>query len=252
MQIIKAPELTQLILTMEDWLRICPPARGILHWKDKRSAKELARFWVNKTNQSKFINFISEYFKSNFEAIEAYPEYNTRFDSYPGNTRQNDLLITGKINNSSVVVSIEAKADESYGEIIGIQLKRAIDAKLKDNNSKSLNRIFDLWQSIGKLDDQYFNYRYQLFYWIAGTLSEAQRRNCTKAICISQIFNSDTISKSKRLNNDADLNRFLSLLSNNKYPELSKNEIVGPSFVKGNNVIPNNVELYIGKYETKI
>ena len=33
------------ILSVEDWLKYAPPKKGELQWKDKRSAKELARSW---------------------------------------------------------------------------------------------------------------------------------------------------------------------------------------------------------------
>lgn len=36
----------QLITSVDDWFRHAPPKGGADHWRDGRSAKELARAWI--------------------------------------------------------------------------------------------------------------------------------------------------------------------------------------------------------------
>jgi hypothetical protein len=40
------------ILSVDDWLRYAPPKMGSRHWKDRRSAKELARSWFRRESAS--------------------------------------------------------------------------------------------------------------------------------------------------------------------------------------------------------
>ena len=37
----------QSIRSLEEWFQYAPPAKGDKHWKDGRSAKELAKAWIS-------------------------------------------------------------------------------------------------------------------------------------------------------------------------------------------------------------
>lgn len=40
------------IRSLEEWLQYAPPAKGEKHWKDGRSAKELAKAWMTYNGPS--------------------------------------------------------------------------------------------------------------------------------------------------------------------------------------------------------
>ncbi|GHU13718.1 hypothetical protein AGMMS50225_24210 [Betaproteobacteria bacterium] len=57
------------ITNLEEWFNYCPPKKGLEQWVDNRSAKEMAKFWLNQENHKFFlermINLYQYYFKNN-------------------------------------------------------------------------------------------------------------------------------------------------------------------------------------------
>jgi hypothetical protein len=47
---------------------------------------------------------------------EAIAAAQVAFDSYPGGRRNHDLLLRGRVADGPIVVGLEAKADETFGE----------------------------------------------------------------------------------------------------------------------------------------
>ena len=110
------------IRSVDDWLCQAPPAKGKAHWKDNRSAKELAKAWFPASGDPVVPDELSRLFLSSpavglieFESGE--PEALVRFDDVPGEPRHSDLLLIGSCALGRIVVSIEAKADESFGQL---------------------------------------------------------------------------------------------------------------------------------------
>jgi hypothetical protein len=50
---------------------------------------------------------------------EARAECKIRLDDFGGEQRNSDLAILGKVSNKRLLISVEAKADESFGEVVG-------------------------------------------------------------------------------------------------------------------------------------
>lgn len=133
------------ISSMEEWLLYAAPARKELHWKEGRSANELARSFLEGGFPPMLIA-LTELLHSNaelrgFEAEWAVPEYETKLDQFRGNGRNHDLIIVGKVNAKRILIAIEAKADESFGDLVEVYGTRS----LKNNpRSKSPERIRQL------------------------------------------------------------------------------------------------------------
>lgn len=90
--------------------------------------------------------------------------------------------------------------------------------------------------------------RYQLAYWLAGSIDEAIRNDIDTVFLIVQNFHSDITNKKKVKVNKDDLDNFVNFITNSSYKEIEKNEIIGP--IK--NHYTKKINLYIGIYQTYI
>lgn len=243
--------LNDQIGSLNEWFIKCPPTGKEKQWKDGRSAKETAKHWTYTIPQP-FKNILNE-FKLMFKVCS--PEYETTFDSNGGKGRNHDLLILAKNENKqSVVVSIESKADEPFGETISETIKAAEKRKKKTPNSKGLIRISELRNALfGKEDDNQLGLRYQLLTAVAGTIAEAKKQNAKSAIFLIQTFISEEIDNKKHLQNQMDLNSFITLFSKSEYTELPNNQLIGPfNITEDTKHLSKDVNLWIGKYNIEI
>jgi hypothetical protein len=63
-----------------------------------------------------------------------------------------------------------------------------------------------------------------------------------------QTFITKTIDQVKNKINQTDLDYFVDAISDRKFKSLINGTLIGPMRVQGNEFIPNNVDLWIGKY----
>ena len=247
MKICKNLIISDGISTIEEWFKKCPPQRGILQWQDGRSAKETAKHWINDVPQP-----FTDLFKGfRFEFQLCSPEYVSEFDDLRGNGRNHDLLIIAKdLGGNRIVVSVESKVDEPFGKTLADYMDDI--QKKRDNNitTQSDKRILALKNAIlPNISIQEFNkLRYQLLTAVAGTLSEAKKRNAKSAIFVVQTIFTNKIDPFKHQINQTDLDRFVDAISNGMFKNLKDGTLIGPMRVQGNNFIPNIVDLWIGKY----
>lgn len=229
-----------IIYTINEWFTFCPPKEGKKQWVPYRSAQELALFWTNIDKQNEFIKFLKEH-NFNFSDYNCYPEYETLFDDY-GNGRKNDLIIVPKTND--YLVTIEAKADEGFGNSIFInELEDSIKLKIKNNESNKLDRLIRLYSDYFRYNQSVLKLPYQLTYWFAGSIAEAKKRNINVIIMIVQEFRSKYLNDKKIDLNKKHLDLFASIISNNRYIEINDNQIFGPI----ENEYTKGLQLYIGK-----
>jgi hypothetical protein len=237
----------RIIRTIEDWETYSPPASKERQWVDGRSAKELAKIWLNN-GAFQIPDELSLLFKSNLllENIEiklAIPEYKTELDEY-GKGRVHDLLLHGNIGKENLIISIEAKVDEPFGRIIR---ERKRDNPINSNIHK---RIAHLTQSLFSQKD-IGHLRYQLLHGIGGTLMEAKRNNASFAVFVVQNLLSPHINLTKYRKNTQDLNYFVSCLRN-KETILEYGNIIGPIHVPGGKDISSDIPIFIGKIKSPI
>lgn len=243
----KADEITCL----HQWFDKCPPQGKLKHWVDGRSAKETAKHWLHTIPQP--FKDILQPFKLKYKICS--PEYVTKFDGNGGNGRNHDLLILAENEKKdTVIISIESKVDEAFGDTILETINRSIERKKKSPNSKGLKRISELRIALfGKEENSQLDLRYQLLTAVAGTVSEAEYRKSKTAILLIQTFLSDEIDKKKHLQNQSDLDAFISLFSKSKYTKILDNQLIGPlRIVSKTNHLPDDIDLWIGKYSITI
>ncbi|MGD6831026.1 DUF6946 family protein [Sutcliffiella halmapala] len=235
------------IHSLSDWLTYAAPAKKGGHLKDFRSAMELAKCWF-RDGEAKVPEELQSLLDANditkgLVISEAYPEKETRLDNY-GKGRNHDLVLFGETGKERILLSVEAKADEAYGKVVGDYLK-SVSAR-----SNVPNRIEHLTSSIlGTKTSEHL--RYQLLHAIAGTLIEAKEFGATQAIFLVHEFHSvETNSKNVTRNKD-DLNRFLFDLFEQDI-DLQPNELLGPVSVNGGEFVPEGIPLYVGKIVTDL
>jgi hypothetical protein len=237
--------------SLNEWFLKCPPQGKEKHWKDGRSAKETAKHWVYTIPQP--YKEILELWKLKFNVCS--PEYVTTFDKNGGNGRNHDLLILAENEDKeSVVISVESKVDEPFGDTISKTIKAAEKRKMDTPNSKGLNRITDLRMALfGKEDDNQLELKYQLLTAVAGTIAEAKKHKAKSAIFLVQTFISDEILKKKHLQNQNDLDSFITLFSNSKYTEIPSDQLIGPFRITSKTKhLPDDIDLWIGKFDVEI
>jgi hypothetical protein len=215
-----------------------------------RSAKELAKSWC-RSGSVQIPSEILELLESNsntkgFNIEYGIPEMETKLDGYKGNGRNHDLILIGESVGMRTLVAIEAKVDESFGDIAS----EYIFKRLQDNSiTKVPQRIKELSSAIfGDKDTGAM--RYQLIHAIAGTLIEAKNLGATKAVFLVHEFIPKIGKSKKALQNEIDLMQFFQLLTNRQNISLGK--LIGPLNIPGGGLVPSNIPLFIGKIESGI
>ena len=224
-------------------------------WADGRSAKETARAWLEAGagNLPREIASVLETHASfgALETWEAEPEVKLPFDKYRGETRNSDLAILGQDRMGSLLIAVEAKADESFSETIGDTLAKALERKLKSSASKGIARVEQLARFLfgphRKGEPSLTKIRYQLLTACAGALCEAQRRECNRALMLVHEFVTTDTNDKKHAKNATDLNTFIKRISHGSVEALSAGEIVGPFEVPGMPLLSESPPLFVGK-----
>ena len=102
------------IQTLEDWRIQASPASEA-HWKDGRSAKELAKAWTDGSGPEDLTHLLGLRAEtSDFKIASAIAEAQVAFDRHPGGKRNHDLLIRGEAGGGRV----NLLATEIYNQAI--------------------------------------------------------------------------------------------------------------------------------------
>jgi hypothetical protein len=245
MKIINGFEKRIEIDNLDKWFELCPPRKGEEHWKDYRSAKEMAKFWLNAENREDFQNFIRKAIPDfTFEYI--IPEFESEFDQFPS-PRRHDLYIEEKENKA--VVAIEGKADEPFNnKLFGEQFIETIKTKMENGKSVALDRMVNFYTNFFYLKSDILNIMYQLSYWYAGALIDAVKADTNNFIMVLQEFRSGQTDTEKLNKNHKDFENFIEYISEGKYKTITNRQIIGPIL----NMFTNQKNLFIGYYSTDL
>jgi hypothetical protein len=249
------------IYSMGDWEKYAPPKGKESHWEDGRSAKELARAWCSEAGiqpPAEFVGLLEShpYFRDT-DLEQGFPEERIRFDRYQGEPRNADLNIAGRNGGKTVAVSVEGKADESFGSSIAATLAAVERRRAKGERTNGEARITDLLDAllpaVARRSDQVGRLPYQLFTAVAGVLAWAKRLEADAALLIVHEFvegrrtdGRAATSEGKIARNGKALDSFLTLIGGSNVT-LTPGIILGPFHVAGNAFIPRDTPLYVGK-----
>ena len=129
---------------LETW-RVLAGPKSEGQWRDGRSAKEAARAWIELAPAS-LPTEILQALRSHadlrlIDEWSAEPEARITFDSFGGEPANLDLMVHARDEFGSLVIAVEAKADESFGATLAGTFRSASKRTAKNPRSKGLDRL---------------------------------------------------------------------------------------------------------------
>lgn len=239
---------TQPITDLALWEKLAgPKSKG--QWKEGRSAMEVARAWLACT-MPEFPQEIRDALASHpdFGTVlrwHAEPEAKVTFDANGGEPRNCDLLVTAEDERGSFVLSIEAKADEPFGDTVAATRAAAANRLQENPASRGIARIEGLREMLfrhGIPDERFDGLRYQLLTATAGALAAARAAGSNRAVMLVHEFTGSSTRREKLARNGADLDAFVEVISGGEIAGCPSGKVVGPVSVPG-----SGATLYIGK-----
>ncbi len=195
------------ITDMDSWHRFAPPKDSEKQWKCTRSAMELARYITDNLPDLPYsIKTALAYAdESPSDDYVWCPEYVTQLPGIGGG-RNHDLILY----NNSIVIGIEAKADEKFDDTLALWLKKG--EKNKDKGANRKERLNSLCSKVFNkpYSEEHKELRYQLLSALSGTIIEAENRSQKKALLMVISFNiNDQCNTQKIDRNDSDFAEFI-------------------------------------------
>ena len=190
----------QRLSTLEEWEKDAAPKRKV-HWKDGRSAKESAQSWLAAVPSipSEIAKTLrSHHDIGTFRDWCAEPEAKVRFDKFRGEPANVDVLLVGRDKTGPIVVAVEAKADELFGQTVNETLSAARLRLENKPQSKGVERIEQLCEMLfGAKPNQteILELRYQLLTLTAAAMAEAERQSAKRAVVMIHEFKTPLTTK---------------------------------------------------------
>ena len=198
------------INSLEDWSKFAAPTKED-HWKDGRSAKELAKYILSDNGYlpQEIEDILLQIGCSQDKIFKGEPEKITSLEVGRGTGSHHDLLLE---QEKEIVVGIEAKADETFGKNISEELVT------EDISRNKVNRINTLYKNLYGCDIAGgTDIRYQLLTGVSATLLEAKAKNIQKALFLIITFKKEgSYNKEKLESNIKDMDIFINSLAKNK------------------------------------
>jgi hypothetical protein len=177
---------------------------------------------------------------------EAWPEHKIRLDWFRGETRNADLAAVALGKPGVVAVTVEAKADGSFGRTIA----EALAAAPAESNVPK--RITTLASAVLVCTPaEIGSFRYQLLHGTAAGLILACEQAASAAVFAVLEFLGPSCSPRNLRRNASDLNAFIQALFPGASP-LVPGQLVGPFSVPGGGLVPSGIPLFIGKASRQV
>ena len=223
------------------------------HWKAGRSAMELARSWFRNNDQPKppdeLLSLLhSSPWLQDLQFTTGIPELVTPLPER-GEGRNHDLALIGNTDDEQVTVTIEAKADEPFGnDTILEYYNKAITKRDNGTPTRVPERIEQLLAMVDPetpvQESKWKDLRYQLLTALCGTILQAKIDGSTIAVLVVHEFDSDITEPDKHAQNHRELEAFLGVLSGGKV-DMEATKMFGIFQVDG-------MDFMIGKVITKL
>ena len=160
--------------------------KGGRHWKKGRSAYELAASWYAAAalpkGMPKTVSSVlaSEQSMDDLKLVDGFFERKTSLKT-KGRATQTDLLVIAKGRHGPVLIGVEGKVDEKFGDLVR-DWRRIRPSKGKERREAALRSTLGIVAS--NIDDL----RYQLFHRTAAVVYEAQDRGIGRAVMLVHSF----------------------------------------------------------------
>ena len=240
----------KVIDSVESWFRLAPPKDGEKQWIDVRSAKELAKAWFPAAGHAKVPVELERLLSSHPDTKGSVvstgtPEVRIPLDDFPGETRNADMVLLAERAGETLLLTIEAKADERFDMTIG---EKIASAPHRSNIPSRVDHLCSALFGVTPTDNPDLkSLRYQLLHGMCATLIAASERSAAKAVFVVHEFATDKTDEEKRRGNHADMAAFIRTLSRGTIVSLKEGSLVGPLTVPGGKHVPASNALYVGK-----
>lgn len=223
---------------IRDWRSWTPP-KDPKHWRAGRSALELARAWFMSQEpvcpEEVRVLLATSPGLSDLTLVAGTPEVVTPLPE-AGEGRNHDLVLEGVARVGRVLITVEAKGDESFGnELIGGYWGRKRDGRegLSPVRSRAPERIESLLTILlggpaRPSEPPWSELRYQLLTAAVGTLLEAKQRQADLAVPVVHEFKTTETDLLKQERNALDFWRFLEALHLCDASEGRPGQLYGP------------------------
>ncbi len=206
------------ITNWEMWTR---PKRNY-HWKEGRSAMELAKAWFRHSELSPPKELLQLLHSSDrltdLQLLRGNPEHKTSLPER-GESRNHDLWLLGRTKREQVTICIEAKADEPFdNNTVSQELLSAKTRKESGVSTRVLERIDKLLNLFPSKDNRWDDVKYQLLTAICGTAIQAKQDDSSLGVFIVHEFRTSLTKPSKIAKNEKDFNAFIEVITGSHEP----------------------------------
>ena len=177
------PENARLHIAMKRPEDVIPHlGKGELHWKKGWSARELAVSWYAAAGFPAPVSNVldSEPSLRDLKLVDGFFERKTDLRT-PGRATQTDLLVIARGLQGPVLIGVEGKVDEPFGDLVG-------DWQTKNPSKGKERRLAALRSTLGIRALAIGDLRYQLFHRTAAVVYEAQDRGIDRAVMLVHSF----------------------------------------------------------------
>jgi hypothetical protein len=247
------------------WFVAAPPKKGELQWKAGSSALELARAWCRPkpAPPTEMLAALDSHADTaQFRITDAIAEQVSPLDNERGEHRNHDLVVVGSASSGPLLVAVEGKA----GEVFGDQTAGAYYTKqFETPKSRVPHRIAGLVKALTgttidpdhapELHSPLADRGYQLLTASVGAVLEAERWHCLRAVLLVHEFANDpmTAKQSSGLaKSKIDLDAFVAAISGDAVTEVAPGVCVGPFPTHATPFVSGSVALYVAKCRTEL
>jgi hypothetical protein len=221
-----------------------------------RSAPSLARSWAGVIAVAGALGSHEDLagFAFTSGAIEA----QTAFDAFPGGKRNHDLLLVGTASTGATVVSIEAKADETFGQTLRAALKAGQVKRAASEATNTPERVEGLVAALIEhrhlMDERVLDLRYQLLTGMAGAVAAATALKAVNAVFLVHEFITDATTDEAHRRNTDDLYELGTTVVDVEVPVDAHGPwCIGPLRIPGDDgALRSGTQLYIAKAVTDL
>lgn len=230
------------ITSLDDWERLGKPAAPE-HWKQGRSAYELAADWIEADAARDVADLLRVRPElADAVLVEGVAEKQTRFDEDHRGPRNHDLLVRGRVGSKPVVIGVEGKADETFDDPLWLYREKALKRSPATGALVRVDRLVRRWFGTSLERDRgqppLICMGYQLFSALAGTLADAMLDDCEIAVVLVMEYRTDLTDDAEHAYNAQVLDDFLGRLLGPNATRLATADgwITGPVAITGDGV----------------
>jgi hypothetical protein len=214
---------------------------------------ELARAWFPLACPTELHSLLQSSARTaGYQLVVGEPEYVTPLPER-GEGRNHDLWLKATTPTGDLTICIEAKADESFGNLVHEEIvkakKRSSKTRLPARVEALLEMLFG--QPCNPLVKPWSHLRYQLVTGLAGTVIQASHDESPTAVFAVHEFLGDNLDPKRQRQNDADLRAVLELLIPG-CQGFSTDKLVGPVQIASGPKSARRVDLLIGKIQRRL